>query len=550
MALSGHKPAPLTLELPPIKPNEEQDIHGCRIGDQGGLSCSSSLAIVVDQVGMDIPPISPLSISPSPSSVTRVDDEMSDVSMLSPYTPFMSLSPTTSTLNQTPIRDYELSISLSPSNSTLNLDPFALSPGSSASSPVDSRDGISPLSKLGFRAKAKGLEFKLPNLPLSQYHLGHGLRSPVDTIRQQDVFPLPSPMARDLRRRVEHEHEVETDVATSFDEGGYGFSLSNTTRASTNLSRKIEPSCLGLDLGVFSTPSDEGSLDLDSYVIVKDISDSKHEQYRGGPETDELSVKIMQASLAHSASAELVSSPGKSQSRRTSPPKTIDETVSKSPSNIYPRKSIPLPNTHLEPSFSVVSLGKLNRATPGLSSLPISSGPSTPEGPLFKRDALKQGSHSGGAATRFLNSAPLSPSPRRKPVYQDTYAVDLMQLRMHGYVLFPNRFPKDYLLEIKFAQRYYVETELGAGGYGFVLSAQDMLAGDQVAVKFIERRLIPNRGLVRDYKNDVVPLEAVALQLAEHPGVVRFRGLYQDDLYFYLVSRFLYLVGCMRVLTC
>ncbi|KAF8608819.1 kinase-like protein [Ceratobasidium sp. AG-I] len=111
-----------------------------------------------------------------------------------------------------------------------------------------------------------------------------------------------------------------------------------------------------------------------------------------------------------------------------------------------------------------------------------------------------------------------------------------MQMRMHGRAQFPNRFPEDYLLEPKFAQQYYVETELGAGGYGFVLGARNMFTGDQVAVKFIERRLIPNRGLVRDYKNDVVPLEAVALQLAEHPGVVRFRGLYQDDLYFYLVQ--------------
>ncbi|KAH7339528.1 kinase-like domain-containing protein [Rhizoctonia solani] len=107
---------------------------------------------------------------------------------------------------------------------------------------------------------------------------------------------------------------------------------------------------------------------------------------------------------------------------------------------------------------------------------------------------------------------------------------------MQGASRFPKYFPEGYLLDAKFAQQYCLETELGSGGYGFVLSARNVYSNEQVAVKFINRRLVPTRGLIRDYKNDIVPLEAVVLQLAEHPGVVRFYGLYQDGMYFYLAK--------------
>lgn len=71
-----------------------------------------------------------------------------------------------------------------------------------------------------------------------------------------------------------------------------------------------------------------------------------------------------------------------------------------------------------------------------------------------------------------------------------------------------------------------------------------------VAVKFIERAKIPSHGFVKSrhwgeapglspmvegYR--IVPLEAFVLRSVRHEGVVAYIDLFEDEKYFYLVSR-------------
>lgn len=103
-----------------------------------------------------------------------------------------------------------------------------------------------------------------------------------------------------------------------------------------------------------------------------------------------------------------------------------------------------------------------------------------------------------------------------------------------------------------FASQYSIQEELGSGGFGFVVRAERNEDGLSVAVKFIERNKIPSHGWVTSrywgeapglspptegYRN--VPLEAFVLRSVRHDGVVAFIDLFEDETYFYLVSKIL-----------
>ncbi|KEP55427.1 Serine/Threonine kinase catalytic domain protein [Rhizoctonia solani 123E] len=513
-----------------LKVLEDSDIRGYHTNGHDGISRSSSLAILVDGADLDNSPISPLSASPSPS--TRADDSMSDVLVLSPYTPLLDMSPTTATPQNYPLRELEFPSPLSPTGSTLSRDPFTESP-TSQTSPCSGAPA--PASKPNFRTKAKGLSFKIPSLN-PRPGQGTGL---LDIVRQNDVSPLPSPLARDLRRRVEAHpgDDQEIDITTSFEKG----SILSAVPDSNIL--PYEVSCLGLDLGLDTSTgmkSDSSSYFLASPTKRQDTlsiqAEHEHDYGRAG-------AKIMRASVAHSSSAELVSSPSRSQARQERPMSSLSsvhENLSATSSKKYPRKSVPLPPPHLKSPFAPLSVSEQYHGAymSGLGTLRPS--PSAPDEMVFKRTNHISSLRPSPSIGRFLSSGPLSPSPKRKSAPREAHAQlsasDLLHLQMQGASQFPKYFPEGYLLEAKFARQYCLETELGSGGYGFVLGARNVYTNEQVAVKFINRRLVPTRGLVRDYKNDIVPLEAVVLQLAQHPGVVRFYGLYEDGMYFYLVQ--------------
>ncbi|KAJ1304485.1 hypothetical protein OPQ81_005631 [Rhizoctonia solani] len=512
-----------------------QDMHEYHADSHNGISRGSSLTILVDNANMDIPPISPLSVSPSPSN--RADDSMSDVSILSPYTPMLDMSPTTATPQKSPLRELEPLSPISPTTSTLPLDPFVQGPTSAHH--VSYTDTPASASKTNFRAKAKGLSFKIPSLPYPRSGQSTGL---VDTIRQREVSPLPSPLARDLRRRVEaHPREQEMDITASFEEDSILSALSDSKFT------PIEESCLGLDLGLGVTSNDDTESDSSSFYLD---SPTKCQGAASAQVDDEYGprparAKIMKASIVRSTGAELIPSPINSQTRRQHPTASLPSThenMTRPSTKKCSRKGIPLPPSHIQSPFVSLPASELDYGAYmlGLRTLQSSPSPSTPEEMMFKRDNWVSHLHPSPSIGRFLSRGPLSSFPKCKPtprqVHTQLNASDLLQMQMQGMVRFPKYFPEGYLLEANFARQYCLETELGSGGYGFVLAARNVYTNEQVAVKFINRRLVPTRGLVRDYKNDIVPLEAVVLQLAEHPGVVRFYGLYEDGVYFYLVQ--------------
>ena len=98
------------------------------------------------------------------------------------------------------------------------------------------------------------------------------------------------------------------------------------------------------------------------------------------------------------------------------------------------------------------------------------------------------------------------------------------------------RFPAGHALCSAFVNKYELDGELGSGGYGFVMAARNRYDGTDVAVKFITKDKIPSHAWALDDTGNEVPLEAKLLAVVDHRGIVKFHDLYDDNLYFYLVS--------------
>ena len=101
---------------------------------------------------------------------------------------------------------------------------------------------------------------------------------------------------------------------------------------------------------------------------------------------------------------------------------------------------------------------------------------------------------------------------------------------------YSRRFPRGHHLNSEFVQWYQLGDELGAGGYGFVLTAFHRLELREVAVKFIIKAKVPAHAWMEDKSARRVPTEALLLGLLNHPNIVKCMDLFEDDLYFYLVS--------------
>ena len=105
-----------------------------------------------------------------------------------------------------------------------------------------------------------------------------------------------------------------------------------------------------------------------------------------------------------------------------------------------------------------------------------------------------------------------------------------------------------YALDRRFRTEYTIVNELGSGGFGFVVKALRCRDGLPVAVKFIAKDRVLPRGWydfpVPDGKGgtqmDRLPTEVFLLQKINHPGVVSFVDLFDDDDFFYLVSSHAY----------
>ncbi|OCF36558.1 CAMK/CAMKL/PASK protein kinase [Kwoniella heveanensis CBS 569] len=88
-----------------------------------------------------------------------------------------------------------------------------------------------------------------------------------------------------------------------------------------------------------------------------------------------------------------------------------------------------------------------------------------------------------------------------------------------------------------FSRRYIIRDELGSGGFGFVCSALQTgyknVPGVEVAVKFIFKDRISEC----DYAMlEGEPVESYVLSRVQHPNIIGFKDLFEDDEFFYLVQ--------------
>jgi hypothetical protein len=111
----------------------------------------------------------------------------------------------------------------------------------------------------------------------------------------------------------------------------------------------------------------------------------------------------------------------------------------------------------------------------------------------------------------------------------------------------------EHPLDPGFLELYEIRDELGSGGFGFVCSAWSRVENVEVAVKFIYKNKLHQRAVVKDWHRResapgilhrdrggasgyrLIPMEAAILQFVQHPGIVNFKGLFEDSTFFYLV---------------
>ncbi|KAI0958447.1 hypothetical protein AcV7_004268 [Taiwanofungus camphoratus] len=108
-------------------------------------------------------------------------------------------------------------------------------------------------------------------------------------------------------------------------------------------------------------------------------------------------------------------------------------------------------------------------------------------------------------------------------------------LIMKGRMYSP-RFPADHTLNPFFVRTYALGDELGAGGYGFVMTARHRGEGYEVAVKFIIKDKVPDHAWWEDEAFGRIPTEVMLITLVDHENVVKCLDLFEDEVYFYMVQ--------------
>ncbi|KAF8580442.1 Pkinase-domain-containing protein, partial [Ramaria rubella] len=102
--------------------------------------------------------------------------------------------------------------------------------------------------------------------------------------------------------------------------------------------------------------------------------------------------------------------------------------------------------------------------------------------------------------------------------------------------LYSQHFPPGHLLNRAFVLKYAPGAQIGLGAFGFVITGRHRRLGYEVAVKFIQINKVPRWGWSDDPDLGRVPTEAALLKLLDHPGIIKFLDLFQDQEYFYLVQ--------------
>ncbi|EJD42160.1 kinase-like protein [Auricularia subglabra TFB-10046 SS5] len=101
---------------------------------------------------------------------------------------------------------------------------------------------------------------------------------------------------------------------------------------------------------------------------------------------------------------------------------------------------------------------------------------------------------------------------------------------------YSGHFSPQHVLCDDFLAKYSLDSEIGAGGYGFVLTARTRETEEEVAIKFVRKAQLGREQWTDDpERGRPVPLEVYLLQTLDHPGIISCLDVYEDEIYFYMV---------------
>lgn len=201
---------------------------------------------------------------------------------------------------------------------------------------------------------------------------------------------------------------------------------------------------------------------------------------------------------------------------------------------LFPTFSSPSGSNITSPSYSTRTLDPTaSPFTPTRQTFPSSS-PVSSASPFLYPDASPSGSTLPSLPSLSLSNIGCDdmddhPSLLLSPTHEDSL---LCKGRQYSALFHP-----EHMLNPYFVRNYRLEDELGAGGYGFVMTARHRSEGHEVAVKFIIKDKVPEHAWWEDEMFGRVPTEVMLLSLVNHENIVRCLDLFEDEVYFYLVSR-------------
>ncbi|KAF4567465.1 hypothetical protein EYR40_006468 [Pleurotus pulmonarius] len=99
-----------------------------------------------------------------------------------------------------------------------------------------------------------------------------------------------------------------------------------------------------------------------------------------------------------------------------------------------------------------------------------------------------------------------------------------------------DKFSEGHQLNQHFVRIYALGDLLGAGGYGFVMTAHHRERGYEVAVKFIIKEKVPDGAWMVDEVLGKLPAEVLLLCFIDHENIVKCLDLYEDKIYYYMVQ--------------
>lgn len=125
---------------------------------------------------------------------------------------------------------------------------------------------------------------------------------------------------------------------------------------------------------------------------------------------------------------------------------------------------------------------------------------------------------------------PLQHSPPSPPSFPNPISDELCAINYSA------RFPPGHYLNPAFARVYLLGDELGSGGYGFVMTALHRRHGAEVAVKFVIKAKVPEQAWINHDTLGRIPVEIMLLRIINHENIVRCLDVFEDELFFYVVS--------------